>query len=136
MGGGDHLDSSDCYVSIYQVEEAGRGGIDELEATLHRLVELVHPRHYLAMQVKACNKHGGMLDWIPPVSQVKRMLCLMYGNCPSHRLESMKEKALKRKVELCREYIAVYSILEPGLTKWKGRLCEELARTLIKLEGR
>ena len=42
----------------------------------------------------------------------------------------------KLKVELCREYIAVYSILEPGLTKWKGRLCEELARTLIKLEGR
>ena len=38
-----------------QVEEAGRGGIDELEATLHRLVELVHPRHYLAMQVKATN---------------------------------------------------------------------------------
>ena len=81
------------------------------------------------------------------------MLCLMYGNCPSHRLDSMKEKQLKRKVEfslaffllsipfslkveLCREYIAVYSILEPGLTKWKGRLCEELARTLIKLEGR
>ena len=46
--------------------------------------------------------------------QVKRMLCLMYGNCPSHRLDNMKEKALKRKVELCREYIAVYSILEPG----------------------
>jgi len=68
--------------------------------------------------------------------KVKRMLCLMYGNCPSHRLDSMTEKALKRKVELCREYIAVYSILEPGLTKWKGRLCEELARTLIKLEGR
>ena len=33
------------------MEEAGRGGIDDLEATLHRLVELVHPRHYLAMQV-------------------------------------------------------------------------------------
>ena len=38
-------------LSIEQVEEAGRGGIDDLEATLHRLVELVHPRHYLAMQV-------------------------------------------------------------------------------------
>ena len=24
------------------------------------------------------------------------MLCLMYGNCPSHRLDNMKEKALKR----------------------------------------
>ena len=38
-------------LSIEQVEEAGRGGIDDLEATLYRLVELVHPRHYLAMQV-------------------------------------------------------------------------------------
>ena len=25
----------------------------------------------------------------------------------------------------------VVSILEPGLTKWRGRLCEELARTLL-----
>lgn len=112
-----HKEAEKITEAAKQVEEAGRGGIDDLEATLHRLVELVHPRHYLAMQVK-------------------RMLCLMYGNCPSHRLDSMKEKQLKRKVELCQEYIAVYSILEPGLTKWKGRLCEELARTLIKLEGR
>ena len=84
----------------FQVEEAGRGGIDDLEATLHRLVELVHPRHYLAMQVTHdYNQSGGMmLDWIPAY-QVKRMLCLMYGNCPSHRLDSMKEKQLKRKVE-------------------------------------
>ena len=34
------------------MEESGRGGIEDLEATLHRLVELVHPRHYLAMQVE------------------------------------------------------------------------------------
>ena len=38
-------------LSIEQVEEAGRGGIDDLEATLHRLGQLVQPRHYLAMQV-------------------------------------------------------------------------------------
>ena len=29
---------------------------------------------------------------------------------------------LSRKIELCREYIEVYTILEPGLTKWKGRV--------------
>ena len=51
-GGGDSIFQVEkLYLSIYQVEEAGRGGIDDLEATLHRLVELVHPRHYLAMQV-------------------------------------------------------------------------------------
>ena len=48
----------------------------------------------------------------------------------------MSKKDLKRKVDLCREYMIIFNILEPGLTKWKGRVCEELARTLIKLEGR
>ena len=38
------------------------------------------------------------------MGQVKRMLCLMYGNCPSHRLDNMKEKALKRKVCTSRSY--------------------------------
>jgi hypothetical protein len=61
----------------------------ELERTLHQLVNIVHPRHFTAMTVK-------------------RMLCLMYGNCASYRLAAMKEKDLRRKAELCREYIAVF----------------------------
>ena len=51
------------------------------------------------------------------------------------RFDSMSRKDLQRKSELCREYMAIFNILEPGLTKWKGRVCEELARTLIKLDG-
>lgn len=54
----------------------------------------------------------------------------------NRRFDSMSKKDLKRKAELCREYMIIFNILEPGLTKWKGRVCEELARTLIKLEGR
>ena len=41
------------------------------------------------------------------MGQVKRMLCLMYGNCPSHRLDNMKEKALKRKVCTSRYIVVV-----------------------------
>ena len=48
----------------------------------------------------------------------------------------MSKAELQRKAELCREYLIIFSLLEPGLTKWRGRVCEELARTLIKLEGR
>ena len=48
----------------------------------------------------------------------------------------MSKQDLKRKAELCREYMIIFNILEPGLTKWKGRVCEELARTMVKLEGR
>jgi len=52
-----------------------------------------------------------------------------------HRFDTMSRKDLQRESGLCREYMAIFNILEPGLTKWKGRVCEELARTLIKLEG-
>ena len=48
----------------------------------------------------------------------------------------MSKAELQRKAELCREYLIIFSLLEPGLTKWRGRVCEELARTIIKLEGR
>ena len=95
----------------------GGGSIDDLERTLYEILEHVHSRHYLAMQIK-------------------RMLMLMYGNCPTHRLDSMSKKDLKRKADLCKEYITIFNILEPGLTKWKGRVCEELARALVKLEGK
>jgi len=76
-------------------------GVEQMEKLLSHILELAHPHHYLAMQAK-------------------RMLLLMYGNCNSHRLDTMKPKDLARKAELCRDYIEVFSILEPGLTKWKG----------------
>ena len=60
-------------LNLRELEQSGRGGVEELEQSLHKLVKLVHPRHFTAMQVK-------------------RMLCLMYGNCSSHRLDNMKEK--------------------------------------------
>ena len=54
---------------------------------------------------------------------------------PIFRFDTMSKKDLQRKAALCREYMIIFNILEPGLTKWKGRVCEELARTIIKLEG-
>ena len=51
---------------VQALYKAGGAGVVELEKTLVRVTEKVHPRHYIAMQVK-------------------RMLMLMYGNCSSHR---------------------------------------------------
>ena len=51
------------------------------------------------------------------MGQVKRMLCLMYGNCPSHRLDNMKEKALKRKVCTSRSCSDVMSCNLQGVPK-------------------
>lgn len=90
--------------------------VEKLENMAAFLARKVHQHHFLLMQVK-------------------RMLLLMYGNCSSHRMDSLTKQQLARKIDLCREYIAVYSLLEPGLTKWKGRVCEELARALVRQEG-
>ncbi|XP_023330630.1 protein msta isoform X2 [Eurytemora carolleeae] len=87
-------------------------GVEKLENLVEILSRVVYKHHCLLMQVK-------------------RMLLLQYGNCASHRWETLTSKDIKRKIELCREYIEVYTILEPGLTKWKGRVCEELARALV-----
>ena len=51
---------------VQALYKAGGAGVVELEKTLVRVTAKVHPRHYIAMQVK-------------------RMLMLMYGNCSSHR---------------------------------------------------
>ena len=61
--------SSDTAMEVTQTVQdlCLRGGsIDQLEKCLSKILEKVHPRHYIAMQIK-------------------RMLMLMYGNCSTHR---------------------------------------------------
>ena len=56
----------DITENVQKLYKQGGNGVDDLEMILEKIQEKVHPRHYIAMQVK-------------------RMLMLMYGNCPSHR---------------------------------------------------
>ena len=61
--------SSDSAVQITEMVQAlcpKGGSIEQLETSLEKILEKVHPRHYVAMQIK-------------------RMLMLMYGNCSTHR---------------------------------------------------
>jgi len=97
------------------IQNAGHN-IEKLENLVTILCRMFSKHHYILMQIK-------------------RMLVLMYGNCNSHRLQTMSKKDIDRKIELCREYIEIFNILEPGLTKWKGRVCEELARALVRRDG-
>ena len=62
--------TSDQAIEITEMVQAmcssAGGSIQELETCLEKITEKVHPRHYIAMQIK-------------------RMLMLMYGNCSTHR---------------------------------------------------
>ena len=62
--------SSDKAIEITEMVQkmcsSAGGSIQDLETCLEKIIEKVHPRHYIAMQIK-------------------RMLMLMYGNCSTHR---------------------------------------------------
>ena len=62
--------SSDKAIEITEMVQAlcssAGASIQHLETCLEKITEKVHPRHYIAMQIK-------------------RMLMLMYGNCSTHR---------------------------------------------------
>jgi len=79
----------------------------EWEALLLHFNKELHPDHFLCMKVK-------------------RLLLQLYGSREGYRLEQLPRSLIDRKIELCRNYIKVFSLLEPGFRLWRGRVLEEL----------
>jgi len=67
----------------------------------------LHPDHFLCMKVK-------------------RLLLQLYGSREGYRLDQLPRSLIDRKIELCRNYIKIFSVLEPGFRLWRGRVLEEL----------
>ena len=57
---------------------------------------------------------------------IKRVLLAMYGAREGYRLEQMPRHLIDRKIELCRNYVSIFSRLEPGFRQWRGEVLEEL----------
>ena len=57
---------------------------------------------------------------------IKRVLLAMYGAREGYRLEQMPRPLIDRKIELCRNYVSIFSRLEPGFRQWRGEVLEEL----------
>ena len=61
---------------------------------------------------------------------IKRVLLAMYGGREGYRLEQLPRHLIDRKIELCRNYISIFSRLEPGFRQWRGEVLEELVGPL------
>ena len=75
--------------------------------------ELLHPDHYLCMNIK-------------------RALIYIYGN-KEHFDASKDINKITRKLELCRNYLEVYSKVDVGYTSWRGKLLEEMVGPLMMI---
>lgn len=80
---------------------------EDWEELLTRFQSVLHDDHFLCMQAK-------------------RILLQIYGAREGYKLNQMSRELLDRKIALCRNYISIFSKLEPGYRVWKGRLLEEL----------
>ena len=58
--------------------------------------------------------------------KTKRILLQIYGAREGYKLNQLSRKQLERKISLCRNYIEIFSVLEPGHRTWKGAVLEEL----------
>ncbi len=48
-----------------------------------------------------------------------------------HPLTSLDDSLVQRKFDLCQNYLEVYSRVDPGFTKWRGHLLEELVCPML-----
>lgn len=80
---------------------------EEWEDLLERFQSVLHENHYICMKTK-------------------RILLQIYGAREGYKLNQLSRKQLERKISLCRNYISIFSVLEPGHRTWKGAVLEEL----------
>ena len=86
----------------------------EWEELLERFQSVLHENHYICMKTK-------------------RILLQIYGAREGFKLNQLPRKLLDRKISLCRNYIEIFSVLEPGHRTWKGSVLEELLGPLTMI---
>nr|CAD7434803.1 unnamed protein product [Timema monikensis] len=57
------------------------------------------------------------------ITCIRLSLSQLYGRVPGYRLDEMPDILHERKIEICKDLMAVADVLEPGLTRLRGK-CE------------
>ena len=85
--------------------------IQSWEEALATLESVLHPNNYLCMKIK-------------------RTLIQLYGNKNKFELPEDLPK-VRRKIELCQNYLDVYTKVDDGYSAWRGKVLEELVSPMM-----
>ncbi len=69
--------------------------VERCENLLIHLSNIFHAHHYLVMRVKS-------------------QLISQYGNVPGYLYDNLSIEKVRRKIDLCREFIDVFGLVDPG----------------------
>ena len=62
---------------------------------------------------------------------VKMHLAILYGNIRSHTLTQMSHPQLERKIQCIQEVLSALSCVEQGYSSLRGKMLNELTRTVL-----
>lgn len=76
------------------------------ENFLHKYRNVVHSSHYLCLSAK-------------------HSLSQLYGKVADYMIHEMPDSELNRKIEICRDLMKVFDVIEPGYSRLRGEESEK-----------
>lgn len=103
--------------------------VDRMEFFLEKFSQMLHPNHYLLLDIKQklsavirymCEKHEPTTTGMPATTSTSDYF-------------SNREVLMKRQVELCKEFVSLINILEPGISRMRGIALYEQMKPFTQL---
>ncbi|KAI8439743.1 hypothetical protein MSG28_013436 [Choristoneura fumiferana] len=100
-----------------EFEQIDANDVPGFETFLHKYRNVIHSGHYLRLSA------------LHSLSQ-------LYGKSADYLIHEMPERELLRKVEICRELMTAFDVIEPGYSRLRGVTLYELHAPLMILTTR
>nr|XP_049702787.1 SET domain-containing protein SmydA-8 isoform X1 [Helicoverpa armigera]XP_049702791.1 SET domain-containing protein SmydA-8 isoform X1 [Helicoverpa armigera]XP_049702794.1 SET domain-containing protein SmydA-8 isoform X1 [Helicoverpa armigera] len=100
-----------------EFEQIDANDVRGYEGFLHKYRNVIHPTHYLCLSAK-------------------HSLSQLYGKVADYMIHEMPEAELNRKIEICRDLMKAFDVIEPGYSRLRGVTLYELHAPLMILTTR
>ncbi|XP_068617867.1 SET domain-containing protein SmydA-8 [Battus philenor] len=100
-----------------EFEQIDANDVSGFEGFLQKYRNVLHSTHYLCLSAM-------------------HSLSQLYGKVADYMIQEMSDQQLNRKVEICRELMKVFDVIEPGYSRLRGITLYELHAPLMVLTTR
>ncbi|XP_017777901.1 PREDICTED: protein msta-like [Nicrophorus vespilloides] len=100
-----------------EIDALDSNDLKGLEAILSKYRNVLHPTHYLFLEIKL-------------------NLSQLYGKINGYLIHELDDEQLQRKMDICKEIIRIFDVIEPGFTRLRGVTLYELHAPVLVLTTR
>ncbi|XP_022900337.2 SET domain-containing protein SmydA-8 [Onthophagus taurus] len=100
-----------------EIDEIDCNDVKKMEYLLEKYRNVLHPNHYLCLSLKLS-------------------LSQLYGKINGFLIHELTDELLERKIEICREILKIFDVLEPGYTRIRGVTLYELHAPIMIMVSR